>query len=122
MTNTTITTATTVLAAVVANATTIFDRLPGQAYDACNDRLVKAHRIKVINNAGEAKVCDLVDLRLAAGDDWRSIENEGLTVEGTDGPVDDMKSMYWILNGLHRAGSSWDEIKASLVADEEAWI
>lgn len=105
-----------------ASINTIFDRIAGEAYDASCDRLVKAHMIKVMDNSGMAKVCDLVDLRLAAGDDWHAIESEGLTIEGTDGPVNDMKSMYWILNGLHRAGSSWEEIKASLVADEEAWI
>lgn len=103
-------------------AITIFDRLPGVSYDASNDRLIKAHQLKVVNNAGDAKICDAVDLRLAAGNDWHSISEEGLTVEGIDGPVDDMKSLYWILNGLHRAGSSWSEIKESLIDNEEAWI
>ena len=116
------TTIATIITAVVVSEDTIFDRLPGAAYDAANDRLVKAHMIKVSNNAGEAKICDLVDLRLAAGDDYHSIENEGLIIEDIDGPVDNMESLYWILNGLHRAGSSWDEIKASLVNKEEAWI
>lgn len=119
MTNIT-TTTTVVLAAVVAS---IFDKLPGQAYDGSNDRLVKAHMVKVTNNEGLSKVCDVVDIRLAAGDDWHAIENEGLTIEGTDRRINDMESMYWILNGLHNgAGLSWDEIKASLVSDEEAWI
>lgn len=119
MTNIT-TIATTIVTAAI---TSIFDRLPGEAYDAANDRLVKAHQIKVCDNSGMAKVCDLVDLRLAAGDDWHAIIDEGLTVEGTDEPLNDFKSMYWILNGLHNgAGLSWDEIKASLVSDEEAWI
>ena len=108
---------------VSASDDSIFARLPGDAYDASNDRLVKAHLVKVTNNAGEAKVCDLVDLRLAAGDDWHAIENEGLTIEGTDRRINDMESMYWILNGLHNgAGLSWDEIKASIISDEEAWI
>lgn len=103
--------------------TTIFDRIAGEAYDASCDRLVKAHMIKVMDNSGMAKVCDLVDLRLAAGDDWHAITDEGLVVEGTDEPLNDFKSMYRILNGLHNgAGLSWDEIKASLVSDEEAWI
>ena len=105
-----------------AITTTIFDRLPGVSYDASNDRLIKAHQLKVVNNAGDAKICDAVDLRLAAGNDWHSISEEGLTVEGIDGPVDDMKSLYWILNGLHHAGSSWEEIKASLYDAEDAWI
>ena len=100
----------------------IFKKLPGKAYDASCDRLIKVHQIKVMDNSGMAKVCDLVDLRLAAGDDYHSIENESLTVEGTDGPIEDFRSMYWILDGLHRAGSTWDDIKASLVTDETAWI
>ena len=100
----------------------IFQKLPGKAYDASNDRLIKIHQIKVMDNSGMAKICDVVDLRLAAGDDYHAITREALIIEGTDGPVNDMKSMYWILNGLHRAGSSWDDIKASLVVDEEAWI
>lgn len=100
---------------------TIFNKLPGEAYNADCDHLVKAHMIKVSNNAGRAKVCDLVDLRLAA-DDWHAINNEGLIVEGVDGLIEDFKSMFWILNGLHNAGSSWDEIKTSLYDDEDAWI
>lgn len=116
------TTIATIITAVAVSDDTIFNRIPGVAYDASCDRLIKAHMIKVSDNAGNAKVCDLVDLRLAAGDDWRSIEAEGLIVEGVDGIIDDMKSMYWILNGLHRAGSSWDEIKASLYDAEDAWI
>lgn len=119
MTNNISTIVNTVAATTV---TTIFDRIAGEAYDASCDRLVKAHMIKVMDNSGMAKVCDLIDLRLAAGDDWHSISEEGLTVEGIDGPVDDMKSLYWILNGLHRAGSSWSEIKESLIDNEEAWI
>ena len=99
----------------------IFKKLPGKAYDASNDRLIKVHQIKVMDNSGMAKVCDLVDLRLAAGH-WQDIEREGLSVIGTDGPITDFRSMYWILDGLHRAGSTWDDIKASLVVDEEAWI
>lgn len=114
MTN--ITTTTTVVAS-------IFDKLPGQAYDGSNDRLVKAHMVKVTNNEDLSKVCDLVDLRLAAGDDWHAIENEGLTIEGTDRRINDMESMYWILNGLHNgAGYSWEEVKAALYSDEDAWI
>lgn len=116
------TTIATIITAVAVSDDTIFNRLPGVAYDASNDRLIKAHQLKVVNNAGDAKICDAVDLRLAAGDDWHAIEEEGLIVEGTDGLVDDMKSLYWILNGLHRAGNSWEEIKASLVDEEEAWI
>jgi hypothetical protein len=102
-------------------AMTIFEKLPSQAYDSSNDRLVKAHMIKVTNNANQAKICDVVDLRLAAGD-WHNIETENLTVEGTDGPIDGFKHVWWILNGLHNAGSSWDEIKTSLVSEEDAWI
>lgn len=116
------TTIATIITAVAVSNDTIFDRLPGAAYDAANDRLINVHQVKVTNNDGLAKIVDLVDIRLAAGDDWRSIEAEGLIIEGVDGIIDDMKSMYWILNGLHRTGSSWEEIKASLVADEEAWI
>lgn len=116
------TTIATIITAVAVSDDTIFNRLPGKAYDASCDRLVNAHMLKVINNSNEAKVCDAVDLRLAAGNDWHTIEAEGLIIEGVDGIIDDMKSMYWILNGLHRAGSSWDEIKASLYDAEETWI
>lgn len=101
---------------------TIFEKLPGEAYDAANDRLVKAHQIKVTDTEGNSKICDVVDLRLAAGNDWHVIKNEALTIEGVDGPIDDFRSLYWILNGLYRAGSSWEEIKASLYDAEEAWI
>ena len=99
----------------------IFNKLPGEPYDAVNDRMVKAHMIKVSNNEGLAKICDIVDLRLAAGD-WRNIETEGLTVEGTDGPIDGFKHIYWILDGLHHAGNTWDEIKESLIADIEYMV
>ena len=99
----------------------IFKKLQSEAYDASCDRLVKAHLIKVTNTVGGAKICDIVDLRLAAGH-WQDIEREGLSVIGTDGPITDFRSMYWILDGLHRAGSTWDDIKASLVTNETAWI
>lgn len=99
----------------------IFQKLPGQAYDADESRFVQAHLIKVTNTVGGAKICDIVDLRMAAGH-WQDIEREGLSVIGTDGPITDFRSMYWILDGLHRAGSTWDDIKASLVTNETAWI
>lgn len=101
--------------------TNIFNKLPSEAYDASNDRLVKAHMIKVSNNSGLAKVCDVIDLRLAAGH-WQDIKAEGLTVEDADGPIDDFKTMYKILDGFHHAGMTWDEIKASLYDDNDAWI
>lgn len=100
----------------------IFKKLPGEAYDSTNDRLIKAHQIKISNNAGLSKICDVVDLRITAGDDWHTIINENLTIEGIDGIIEDFKSLYWILNGLHRAGSSWEEIKESLYDAEDAWI
>jgi hypothetical protein len=98
----------------------IFEKLPGDAYDASNDRLVKAHMIKVSNNEGLAKVCDIVDLMLAGN--WRNIEAECLSVCGTDGPIDDFKFIYQVLDSLHTAGNTWDEIKTSLVSEEDAWI
>jgi hypothetical protein len=98
----------------------IFEKLPGQAYDAANDHMVKAHMIKVSDNAGMAKVCDIVDLMLAGH--WQDITKEGLTIEGTDGPIDDFKFIYQVLDSLHTAGNTWDEIKESLKADEDAWI
>lgn len=100
---------------------TIFNKLPGETYDAANDKLIKAHMIKVSNNEGQAKICDLVDLRLSAGY-WQDIAKEGLSVEGVDGPIDDFKFIYKLLDSLHRAGSSWDDIKASLYDAEDAWI
>lgn len=99
----------------------IFNKLPGVSYDASRDRMIKAHLIKVCNNSGLAKVCDVVDLRLVA-DHWQDIKAEGLTVEDADGPIDDFKTMYKILDGFHRAGMTWDEIKASLYDDNDAWI
>lgn len=102
--------------------TSIFNRIPSEAYDAASDHMVKAHMIKVCDNSGMAKICDVVDLRLAAGDDWHTIINENLTIEGIDGIIEDFKSLYWILNNLRRAGSSWNEIKESLYNAEEAWI
>lgn len=99
----------------------IFEKLPSEAYDATNDRIVKAHQIKVSNNTSEAKICDLVDLRLAAGH-WQDIAKEGLIIEGTDGPIEDFKTIYKILDGLHHAGATWDEIKTSLYSNEDAWI
>lgn len=101
--------------------TSIFNRIPGEAYDASCDRLVKAHQIKVSNNEGLAKICDIVDLRLTAGD-WHDIAKEGLFIEGTDGPIDSFKAIYWVLDGLHNTGSSWAEIKKSVATEEEAWI
>lgn len=101
----------------------IFNRLPGQSFPASEKKAVKAHQIKVTNRNGEAKICDLVDLRLAAGDDWHVLNNGDLTIIGTDGPVEDFKSMYWILNGLNTgAGLSWDEIKSALYNNEDAWL
>lgn len=100
---------------------TIFEKLPSEAYNSTNDRLVKAHQVKVTNKAGEAKIVDLVDLRLSAGY-WQDITKEGLIIEGTDGPINDFKFIYKILDSLHRAGSTWEEIKASLYDAKEAWI
>jgi hypothetical protein len=99
---------------------TIFEKLPGEAYDASCDRLVKAHMIKVSNNEGLAKVCDIVDLMLTGY--WQDITKESLTIEGTDGPIDDFKFIYQVLDSLHTAGNTWDEIKTSLVSEEDAWI
>ena len=100
---------------------TIFEKLPSKPYDADEGRLVQAHLIKVINTVGGAKICDIVDLRLTVSH-WQDIAKEGLSVIGTDGPITDFKSIYWILDGLHRAGSTWDDIKESLQTDETAWI
>lgn len=99
---------------------TIFNKLPGEAYDASNDRLVKAHMIKVSNNEGLAKVCDIVDLMLAGK--WQDIAKENLTVEGTDGPIDDFQFIYQVLDSLHTAGNTWEDIKKSVASEEEAWI